>query len=432
MARDPYPHLRSVDAEAWPGVARVPEGTLLKAMARRAEANFARACHRAGIELDGEDPDLRIQYDALFLRIADSGWLGLAESYMAGEWSTPDSSRLVQVLQKLIDVGYAPRAKRLKPSASLPGELPVDLVRLYSGDGLSHSGGIFASGVPTTVRESVESYSTGRGEPKTHFVDYTSVSEPGEVTRDDLADAQRRAAGWLLDAAGVNHGTHLLVYPANGLQAAILATQRRATVDILTSDSEQYSDLEETLVLEGAEDSTHVALVDVPVPGPSQWRGRYDAIISIDKLETTSGSERRAFVGLLDRLLSNGGRAVFQSLVATENLSSAARDATDVLRAYVWPGLDYPTTKDVHSVIDKHSSLRVIAETHFGAHYAASIKQQRSFFDGHLREAAAAGFDQVFRRLWTFQFALREALLNAEMVDAVTFTATHRNRGGRR
>ncbi len=54
-----------------------------------------------------------------------------------------------------------------------------ELVRLYGGDGFTHSGGIFASGVPTTVREAVPSFSqqAGRKEPKEHLVDgFNSVS----------------------------------------------------------------------------------------------------------------------------------------------------------------------------------------------------------------------------------------------------------------
>ena len=73
-----------------------------------------------------------------------------------------------------------------------------------------------------------------------------------------------------------------------------------------------------------------------------------------------------------------------------------------------------------------------MAQTHVGTHYLETVRFQRSFFDGRLREAAAAGFDHVFRRLWTFQFALREALLTLGMLDAVHAVATHRHRGGRR
>ena len=113
-------------------------------------------------------------------------------------------------------------------------------------------------------------------------------------------------------------------------------------------------------------------------------------------------------------------------------MTPAARSAIQVLRAYIWPGLDYPTLEETHRLFDRRSNLRIIAQTHTGSHYLETLRYQRSFFDGRHREAAAAGFDQVFRRLWTFQFALREALLTLGMLDAVHVVATHRNRGGRR
>ena len=146
-----YDHLASIDAEAWPGVASVPSSRRARHSARRVEAEFAQACAKAGIELEGEDPDITVLHDALFARIADSGWLGLGESYLAGEWTTPDSDRLVTVLQRLLGVGYKPKDKELPVEDSTPGELPMDLVKLYAGDSLSHSGGIFASGVPLSL-----------------------------------------------------------------------------------------------------------------------------------------------------------------------------------------------------------------------------------------------------------------------------------------
>ncbi len=37
-------------------------------------------------ETDSEDgPDMEVLHDALFTRIAATGWLGFAESYLAGE-----------------------------------------------------------------------------------------------------------------------------------------------------------------------------------------------------------------------------------------------------------------------------------------------------------------------------------------------------------
>lgn len=139
-------YLSSIDAESWPNVATVPASRWPGMKARRAEAEFAKACDDAGLELDleAEDgPDLKVGHDALFERIAASGWLGFAESYMAGEWTVTSSSQLVKVLGRLLGAGYLPKSKMLGAGKSEPGELPLELVRLYAGDGLSHVGGIF-------------------------------------------------------------------------------------------------------------------------------------------------------------------------------------------------------------------------------------------------------------------------------------------------
>ncbi|MBK4140911.1 SAM-dependent methyltransferase [Corynebacterium macginleyi] len=430
-------HLRSIDAEVWPNIATVPSQRWATLKSRWAEAEFAKACDNAGLELELDvagGPDLKVGHDALFKRIAATGWLGFAESYMAGEWSVESSTQLVKVLAKLLQVGYLPKPQGVRVRDSEPGELPLDLVRLYAGDELSHVGGIFSSGVPTTIRETVESFGprTGSREPKSHFVDVTTVSEPTNVDRNDLGEAQRRAADWLLDATRTGTGTHLLVYPAAGMQAAIRATKRRATVDVLTSDVEQITQMREALVFAGTEDSIRIERIPDSVPSPKQWRGHYDAIISVEKFEQSSPRERKAFVQVLDRLLTANGRAAFQSIVATESMSEAARASLQAMRTYIWPGLDYPLTMDVYRLVDKNSNLRIVSETHVGSHYIESLRQQRSFFDGHLREAAAAGYDQVFRRLWTFQFALREALMTLGMIDSVQFGLAHRSRGGRR
>lgn len=436
-------HLGAVDAEKWPGVASIPRGPLLSYKARRAEAEFAKACERANLVLKGDpeaeeagtEPDLQVNHDALFMRIADSGWLGFAESFLAGEWETPDSDRLVKVLGQLIEAGYNPRTKPITRGLSSGGELPAQLVSLYAGDGISSHGGIYSSGVPTTIRESVESFVPGTPKsnaPKSHFVDVTQLSEPGPVDREDLGDAQRRSMDQLLANSHTTTGSHVLVYPASGAQAAIQAAQQRATVDVLSADDVHLGFLQEQFLLDGVGDSIHCQAVDHAIPGVEDWRGRYDAIISVEFLETLSPRERKSYVATLHRLLASEGRAAIQSLISTEAMSDAGRNATQLLQAYIWPGLGYESSLDAHKLVDRYSGLRIVAETHFGLHYATALAQQRSFFAGQLRSAAAAGFDVVYRRLWIYQLALREALLRAGMLDAVQMSLTHRHRGGRR
>ena len=97
-----YHHLAAINADVWPGIVTIPTGMFAASKARRAEAEFATACEKAGLDLDGPQPDLRVLYEEVFTRIAYSGWLGLAEGYMAGEW---ESDNLVRVLTGLLEAG---------------------------------------------------------------------------------------------------------------------------------------------------------------------------------------------------------------------------------------------------------------------------------------------------------------------------------------
>lgn len=422
-------HLATIDAATWPGVAHVPEGNLAGVRARVAEAKFAKACNTASLTLTG-DADLIVEHEALFYRLATSGWTGLAESYLAGEWHASDDDTLVTVLQALIGVAYRPSTPTVTPGPAV-GELPPALVRLYSGDRMSPFQGIYSSGVPTTVRESLPSYVPGAGrgnEPGNHFVDVTRIDEPIGVNRQDLADGQRRAVEFLLDAARVGPSTHALEFPSAGGALAIAGTQRHATVDSVTTDPVLRDALVERYVLAGVADSIHLELVDEL----RLWRGQYDAIVSADALHTYAGSQRDEYVRSLDRLLTIGGKVAMQTVVATEKWTKTATDAVQALRAYIWPGLTIDTMEDIHRLIDRRTNLRITAQLHMGEHYALSLASQRELFLGHNREAAAEGFDVVYRRLWEYQFALREALVRLGMVDGVQLTMGHRNRGGRR
>ncbi|KQB85630.1 SAM-dependent methyltransferase [Corynebacterium oculi] len=419
----------AIDVHAWPGLRAVPRDWRLRRRARRAEAEFARACAEAELDLDSERPDLVVERDELFYRIAASGWLGLAESYMAGEWHAPD---LHEVLTALLRVGYKPPRGEVSPRTYDGGALPADLVEFSSADGMSLMGGLFESGVPTTVRESVPSLVPGAGhgtEPATHFVDITRVAPPVAVERADLGTAQAGVIRALLDAAEVRRGTDLLEYPATGGAIALAAEERGARPSAVTADGAHAGIMEERLTLAGV---TTARTVTMPQPiAQGGVRPAAEAVVSVEYLELLEPGQRTEFMASLDRSLRPGGYCAMQTLVATPDFSAAAQRSLDALRAYIWPGLEYPTVEEVHRLSDQATGLRVVGQRHFAEHYGLALKMQSECFEGHSREAAAAGFDPVFRRLWRYQFALRRALLDLGMIEAVQFTLTHRRRKGR-
>ena len=120
-----------------------------------------------------------------------------------------------------------------------------------------------------------------------------------------------------------------------------------------------------------------------------------------------------------------------QTVVCVERLPSAAVAALESLRAYIWPGLSFLTSHDIAKTTDRNTGLRIIAETRAPEHLAESLALQRRTFEGNLRDAAADGFDVVYRRLWIWQLALREALAREGMLSLTQLTMVRRRRRGR-
>ncbi|MCQ9342899.1 class I SAM-dependent methyltransferase [Corynebacterium kozikiae] len=419
-----------IDPEFWPHVAAVPDSVRARMRARKAEAEFAQACEKAQLVLEGPEADLKVMEADLFLRIAQDGWLGLAEGFMAGDWSAESIS---DVLTRLVEAGYSPKSGPRHIYGPYDGtEIPPELVRHFSGDGMSAHGTIFASGVPTRERVSVKSFtaSAGRnGEPASHFVDVTTYSSPAFVERADLKDAQMRAVSNLLDQAKITSGTHVLDFPSAGATLPIAASRRRATIDAITSSVEQAQAMRQMLALAQVDGSVHVEVFEEPLPKHTHARSMYDAVVSVEKLDKLGARGRKHYVKSINAQLSLGGNVGLQTVIASDPAGSAkARDALAVCNAYLWPAFEIVTAEQVHQLFDTHSNIRLTAQTHFGNHYAVGLRLQRETFEGKLREAAAEGFDAVYRRLWIFQLAMHEALFRAGILDAVQFSGTTRVR----
>ncbi|WP_232507060.1 class I SAM-dependent methyltransferase [Corynebacterium glaucum] len=428
----PGDHLATIDPDRWPGIATLPDVATTTMRARRAESTFARAVSAAGLTFDGNNADLIVDYAELFSRIAVNGWVGLAEGYLAGEWRTASSHKLVDVLAALITANYRPKTIRLKPSSGASsGEPPASLVAHYSGDGMSPFQGHFATGVPTTERVIVKSWARGAGkrsEPARHYVDITEFGAPLNTMRQDLADAQTRSAEMLLEAAHTQSGTHLLVSPVPGGALPLAAIRLGATVDCVVSETGDARTLKELLVFAGAADAVRVMSPDEL----NSTVGAFDAIISAEYLETLSPRSKASYLAGIDAVLAPGGRVAMQTIVRTETMTPAANAALESLRAYIWPGLSFATPEELARLVDRHTGLRVISETRAPEHLVASLSLQRTTFDGRARDAAADGFDPVYRRLWTWQFALREALARLGMLNLTQLTLVPRSRRGRR
>lgn len=407
--RSPGAARRPVDADRWPDVAAPPRASRIRTAV--AERIVRRALHRLPlrVEVPGEEPLglggplLRLhEPGAFFARVGRSGLIGFGESYMAGEWEAPDLvgalsvlaahvttlvPRGLQRLRGLWALGQ-PRSQRNTPEGSRRNihrhyDLSNDLFALFLDETLTYSSAVFA-GFP--------------------------------ADRSRLADAQRHKNELLLDAAGVGDGTRLLEIGTGWGELALRAAERGARVVTVTLSEEQRDAAERRVREAGLADRVEVLLRDY-----RQVRGAYDAVVSVEMVEAVGEEFWPVYFSAIDRLLLPGGRVALQAITMADDRMRAARGTHTWIQKYIFPGGLVPSAEAISRITAEETGLRPVRQGRYGPHYAETLRLWRERFSARADEVEALGFDETFRRMWTFYLAYSEAGFRTAYLDVQQF-----------
>ncbi|MFJ8860610.1 class I SAM-dependent methyltransferase [Streptomyces sp. NPDC102451] len=395
----------TVDPGRWPDVASLPRVSgartaVAERLVRRALARLplrARLAGRGSVGLGGPLMEIR-EPDAFFRRIGASGLIGFGESYMAGEWDSPD---LVGVLTVL--------------AGNAAGLVPAPLQRLRSLWALRQPAA--QTNTPEGARDNISHHYDLSNDLFALFLDdtltYSSAVFRGFPAEQDLLSAaQHRKIDRLLDLAGVGDGTELLEIGTGWGELAVRAAARGARVTTLTLSREQQE-----LARGRIREAGHQDRVDVRLSDYRDVTGRYDAIVSVEMIEAVGEEFWPEYFRTLERCLAPGGRIALQAITMPDDRMLASRRTYTWIQKYVFPGGLLPSTEAIDRVTAGHTSLRTERRDSYGAHYAETLRLWRERFTERAAEVDALGFDAVFRRMWTFYLAYSEAGFRSGYLD---------------
>lgn len=345
---------------------------------------------------------------AFHARIGTRGLIGFGESYMAQEWDAPDLVGALTVLAAHAADLIPPRLQRLRglwaqrqphaqrntPNGSRTNigrhyDLSNDLFAVFLDETLSYSSAVF------------------RGFP----ADWSL-----------LAAAQQRKVDRLLDLAEVREGTRLLEIGTGWGELALRAAARGARVTSLTLSKEQRELALERVRQAGFADRVSIELCDY-----REARGTYDAIVSVEMIEAVGAEFWPVYFRTLDERLAPGGRVALQAITMPHERMLATRDTHTWIQKYVFPGGLIPSTQAIEETAHQHTSLTATRRDSFGAHYAETLRLWRERFTERADDVAALGFDETFRRLWTFYLAYSEAGFRSGYLDVQQYLLTKEN-----
>jgi cyclopropane-fatty-acyl-phospholipid synthase len=410
--------LATVDRVRWPDVATLPPGGI---RARVARALFTRQVARLPFRVslpDGRNigggasgtPHMRlIRPGAFYRRLGHSGLIGFGEAYLAGDWTADDLPAVLTVfcqrmstlipppLQRLRDIAVHrhPNAERgteanTQRNISRHYDLSNDLFTLFLDETLTYSAALFGPGDGS--------------------IEVAAAAQPS-----DLADAQRHKIDRLLDAAGVRAGSRVLEIGTGWGELALRAGARGATVRSITLSEEQRSLALARIAAAGLSDRVQVDLCDYRAV-----QGTYDAVVSVEMIEAVGFEFWPAYFSTLHRVLTPGGRVGLQAITMPHDRMLASRDTYTWIHKYVFPGGLIPSETSVEDSATA-AGLRVIGKHGFGLHYAETLRLWRDTFEARAAEVEALGFDETFRRMWTFYLSYSEAGFRSRYLDVVQF-----------
>ena len=426
---------QTVELERWPALGP-PEGVERQAAGHVAQA-LRRSARELGLRIDYPDASAAGEYDApvrvvlrepdrFWARLSSAGVVGLGESYMAGEWTTSELGPAIAALAPWVAAhpdcaspgqraygreGRGPagggRRRGGAVAVELEDSIPGTLTSLYTDETMATSGAVFASGARTRTRLT-------DGSDAVHLE--APVAPP---RRTDLGDAQRRSADTLLTLAGVGAGSRVLVATPGWGELPMRAAERGARVRTMTASTERLSALGARFEAAGLADEITLFL-----GGPTDVGGAVDAVIAVDPGASAGQAGYSEVLRVAERLLEAGGHLAVHAVVCPDRPTPALVELAAWGSRYVSEAGPAPSWSDLVDAIERSPRLRLRGRVESTAHHAETVRLWSETFALRGRDAAALGFDSVYRRMWAFHLASTEAGLRRGWLESVQLLAT--------
>lgn len=332
-----------------------------------------------------------------------SGDIGFAESYIAGDWTTPHLAQLLHLL------AANRRALDNVIHGSWAGRLLYRMRHLLNRNTKSNS------------RKNIHAhYDLGNAFYQLWLdgtMNYSSALFRGDLTQ-DMRHAQDAKVRRALHMAGVRRGDRVLEIGCGwGALAEKATLEFGASITGVTLSTEQLAWAQQRMAAQGMAEKVDLRLQDYRDIDD----GPYDAICSIEMIEAVGQEYWPTYFESIARLLKPGGRACVQSIVIQDALFERYIQSTDFIQQYIFPGgcLPCPSEFRHHA---QAAGLKVVDELAFGRDYAETCRRWRADFLARQDEVLALGFDERFIRIWEFYLAYCEAGFDAGDIDVVQYT----------
>jgi cyclopropane-fatty-acyl-phospholipid synthase len=350
---------------------------------------------------DGPRAALRLRNWNVCSAVLRSGDIGFAESYIAGDWTTPDLTALLTLFI----------ANRDEVEAIVYGS--------WWGSLLYRAKHLFNRNSRQGSKKNIHAHYDLGNEFYRLWLDptmnYSSAWFEGDLSK-PMPDAQHAKVRRALREAGIKPGDRVLEIGCGwGALAECAVREFDAQVTGVTLSAEQ---------LEWAKKR----LADARLQADLRFQdyrdiadGPFDAIASIEMFEAVGREYWPSFFSTVRSQLKPGGKACIQSITIADRYFERYVTSTDFIQQYIFPGGLLPSPSAFREAAAQ-AGLRVVNELDFGLDYAETLRRWRDSFLSQEQRVRRLGFDARFMHVWEFYLAYCEAAFTTGNTSVMQFT----------
>ena len=338
------------------------------------------------------DATLIVHDERFFLRALTGSDIGIGESFMDGDWSTPDLVPLARLMLR--------NRRVLDGQSRIPGALH------------SLAGGIarrLRDNTPEGSRRHIHRHYDLGNEFFRLFLDAECLLYSCAYfasAADSLETAQVRKVDRICRTLQLSPADRVLEIGSGwGGFAVWAATRYGCHVTTTTISDEQYRHVIEWRSRIGEAGSR----IDVLRADYRELTGQFDKVVSIEMFEAVGLTHYDDYFKAVDRLLAPDGMMFLQTITVDDQWFPKYHNSPDWIEKYIFPGGELASVGEILKSLARTTSLSMYHAENCGTHYALTLRAWRARFQHNLARVRDLGFDDRFIRMWTLYLASCEA-----------------------
>ena len=353
-----------------------------------------------GADSNGKTVTLRLKKPGLTFELINKGSIGLAESYMRGDFDTDNLTDLIEIA-----------AKNISKIHKFSGILDFPLVNFFKK--------FIIKNTKKKSKQNISKHYDLGNEFFSLWLDRTLTYSSAifEDQKNNLEDAQINKYKKLSSLVKPKSGDKILEIGCGwGGFAEFVGKNYDVKLDCITISKKQYEFAKDRIYKNGLNEKVDIQMLDY-----RDVNEKYNSVASIEMIEAVGQNYLQSYFKKIKDSLREGGIAAIQAITIDDKIYDRYKLKTDFIQKYIFPGGFLPSKKEILK-LSNQNGLYFDKCNSYGLDYSNTLRIWRNEFEKKWNSISQQGFDDTFKRMWNFYLSYCEAGFKAKNIDLIQFS----------